>query len=151
MSENNTVEEISDATMEEIETLISQADGFIDEGENRKALERFETALAKVPKPQEDYEAATWLLTAMGDTLFLEQDYEAALAALGRAVASAGGLGNPFVHLRLGQCHFELGNEKKAADELTRAYMGDAEQVFTDEHPKYLEFLKSQLVPAETN
>jgi hypothetical protein len=55
--------------------------------------------------------------------------------------------GNPFLHLRLGQCRFELGDLDRAADELARAYMGDGEDVFEDEAPKYLAFLKTRLQP----
>jgi hypothetical protein len=56
-------------------------------------------------------------------------------------------LGNPFLHLRLGQCRFELGDLDRAADELARAYMADGEDVFDGEDPKYLAFLKTRLQP----
>ena len=39
-------------------------------------------------------------------------------------------LGNPFIHLQLGQCQFELGNEQIAADELTRAYVAEGNDIF---------------------
>jgi hypothetical protein len=50
-------------------------------------------------------------------------------------------IGNPFIHLRLGQTQFELGNKDRAADELMRAYMGAGAEIFAEEAPKYLEFL----------
>lgn len=58
-----------------------------------------------------------------------------------------GAIGNPFLHLRLGQCQLELGNNDQAADELTRAYMAEGTTIFQDEDPKYLAFLKTQLKP----
>jgi hypothetical protein len=54
-------------------------------------------------------------------------------------------IGNPFLHLRLGQCQLELGNESRAADELARAFMGAGIEMFLSQDPKYLTFLKSRL------
>ena len=50
-------------------------------------------------------------------------------------------IGNPFIHLRLGQAQFELGDKEAAADELMRAYMGAGAEIFAEEAPKYLEYL----------
>ena len=50
-------------------------------------------------------------------------------------------IGNPFIHLRLGQTQFELGNKDRAADELMRAYMGAGAEIFVGEAPKYLQYL----------
>lgn len=151
MNETAGSDAISDATMEKIEALISQADDFLDEGETSQARERFETALGVVPSPHQDYEVATWLLTAMADAHFFDRNFEAAAGVLAKALEGAGGSGNPFVHLRLGQCHLELGDETQAADQLSRAFMGDGEKVFADEDPKYLRFLKSKLTAPESN
>ena len=54
------------------------------------------------------------------------------------------GLGNPYVHLRLGQAYFELGNFDKSADELSRAYMGAGMDIFMEDDGKYLEFLETR-------
>jgi hypothetical protein len=56
-------------------------------------------------------------------------------------------IGNPFLHLRLGQCQFELGNLDRAADELARAYMGAGLEIFDSEDAKYFEFLKMRMAP----
>jgi hypothetical protein len=47
--------------------------------------------------------------------------------------------------LKLGQVQFKTGNFTHAQDELTRAYMGGGKEVFTDENPKYYEYLKTFL------
>ena len=56
-------------------------------------------------------------------------------------------LGEPILHLRLGQCALELGDITKAKDELTRAYMGAGKDIFQDEPPKYFALLRDALVP----
>jgi hypothetical protein len=60
-------------------------------------------------------------------------------------VQCPGGLGNPFVHLRLGQTNLELGADDTAADEPTRAYMRAESDVFLEDDPKYFEFLGPEL------
>jgi hypothetical protein len=56
-----------------------------------------------------------------------------------------GDIGNPFLHLRLGQSQLELGNRERAADELARAYMGGGKEIFEQDEPEYFQFLKTVL------
>ena len=60
-----------------------------------------------------------------------------------------GAIGNPFIHLRLGQAQFELKNLGRAKDDLARAYMGGGDEIFKDEDRKYLHFIKEILRPRE--
>lgn len=55
------------------------------------------------------------------------------------------GLGNPYIHLRLGQLYYEQENFDKAVDELTRAYMGGGLDIFIEDDPKYLDFLETKI------
>lgn len=108
------------------------------------AIEVYLTALTLLPEPYTNWNAATWLYSAVGDCYFALQDWKNSLFQLQQAVQCPDGLGNPYIHLRLGQCQFELGQFDFAADELMHAYMGDAEQIFATEDPKYFEFLKTR-------
>ncbi|MFJ8473288.1 hypothetical protein [Kitasatospora sp. NPDC094011] len=54
------------------------------------------------------------------------------------------GLGNPYVHLRLGQTTFELGDHDRAADELIRAHLGGGPELFREDDPTYRGFLRSR-------
>jgi tetratricopeptide (TPR) repeat protein len=111
-------------------------------GRFREAMAVFSQALELIPEPQEKWEAATWVLTALGDCAFQLGDFASARGYLARAVRCPDGLGNPFIHLRLGQAQFELGNAARAKDELARAYMGGGPEIFAGEAPKYLAFLR---------
>lgn len=116
------------------------------EGESySEALDEYWKALALIPEPVTDWEAGMWVYAAIGDCHFYMDDYENAHQAFARAVACPGGLGNWFIHLRLGEAQFELGNMDRAADELARAFMGEGEQAFAAEDPKYLAFLRTKL------
>ena len=102
-------------------------------------------AFDALPEPQTQFEAATWLLGSIGDANFQIADFEAGRDNLANAMHCPGAIGNPFLHLRLGQCQLELGDEDRAADELTRAYMGAGHEIFEEEDPKYFTFLKTRL------
>lgn len=98
-----------------------------------------------IPDPKEDWEASTWIFTAIGEAFFFKAKYVDALQNLQAAVVSPGGLGNPLVHLRLGEVYYELNNLEKAGDELTRAYLGGGREIFELEDPKYVEFLATKI------
>ena len=87
------------------------------------------------------------MLSAIGDALFQQGQFERARDAFTDAISCRGGLGNPFIHLRLGQIQLEIGTEAKAADELTRAFMGGGKEIFEREDPKYFAFLTTKLLP----
>ena len=76
-----------------------------------------------MPEPKEAWDAALLIRSAVGDAYFFKGNYMLAAVSFSDAAAKLGGLGNPFVHLRLGECHYELGDMTAAADELARATM----------------------------
>lgn len=100
-----------------------------------------------LPEPIEKWEACTWLLVSIGDMNFLSGKYDYAKKTLSDAMHCPNAIGNPFIHMRLGQSHFELGNKDKAVNELTRAYIAAGKDIFSNENPKYFEFLKTVLKP----
>nr|WP_241763835.1 tetratricopeptide repeat protein [Paenibacillus peoriae] len=73
------------------------------------------------------------------------KNYDKAFKCFFNAVQCPKGLGNPYIHLRLGQLYYEQENLEKAIDELTRAYMGAGIGIFMEDDPKYLEFLETSI------
>lgn len=139
--------ELLDETLKRIQKLSANGDALAEEGRYPDALKKYWTAWDLLPDPKTNWEAATWLLAAIGDANFLNGDYTAGRENLSNAMHYPGAIGNPFLHLRLGQCQLELGNEDRAADELARAYMAEGHQIFEEDDPKYLAFLKTKLDP----
>ncbi|AEI67422.1 hypothetical protein MYMAC_003828 [Corallococcus macrosporus DSM 14697] len=132
-----------------VEALCEQGNALADLEDHAGALGRFEQALALLPEPQDSHPSTLWVCVAIGDMLFLLERYPEAREFLRRAVALPDGLGNPFIHLRLGQCAFELGDKRRAGDELARAFMGAGDEIFDGEDAKYLQFVRSILLPAQ--
>jgi tetratricopeptide (TPR) repeat protein len=131
----------------EVNRLSTLGNERLDEGAHDEAMQAFQAAWDLLPTPKEGLGEATWLLTAMGDVRFLQQRWDEALSLFGRAVHCAGGLGNPFIHLRLGQIQYELHDTDRARDELARAYMGGGDSIFEDEDPKYWRFIREIIRP----
>lgn len=138
------IKELSDSDSEKIETLSNETNDYIENEDFDKAFQSVMKALEIIPEPRTEYMESTWLFATLGDIYFLTDDFEQALTAFTDAVQCPEGLGNPFIHLRLGQCQFELNNLDKAADELMRAYMADSSEIFESEDPKYFDFLKTR-------
>ena len=136
--------ELSLETQQHITTLSERGNALADAGRYEDAHELFAEAWGLLPPPQSQWEAATWLLAAIGDVCLLKGELDEAREALQLAMHCPDGLGNPFLHLRLGQVQFDLGEEDRAADELMRAFMGAGEDIFADENPKYLAFLRTR-------
>jgi len=137
--------ELDDYTYDKIKALSEDGNAAVNAGNYEAAIETFTEALELLPEPITDWDAATWLLTAIGETQFFAEDYQRAYQALAQAMHCPGAIGNPFVHMRLGQVQFELGHDVVAADELTRAYMAAGREIFETEDPKYFEFLKTRI------
>jgi hypothetical protein len=94
--------------------------------------------------PKTEWETATGILVAIGDANYLDGDYVAGRDNLSTAMHCPGAIGNPFIHFRLGQCQFEVGEHERAADELMRAYVGAGREILDQHDPKYFRFLSSR-------
>jgi len=136
--------ELDDATYDQITDLSEAGNERADAGDLDGALALFRQAWDLVPEPKQDWEAATWILAAIGDVSFLKGDFTKTRDALQFAMHCPDAIGNPFLHLRLGQAQLELGDEDRAADELMRAFMGAGHEIFDNDDPKYLDFLRTR-------
>ncbi len=137
--------QLSDEVHSEIVSLCKQGDDLANSGDLISAKKKYISALELLPENHLEWDAATWIYVAIGDLHFRMQDYEKAFRCFFNAVQCPVGLGNPYIHLRLGQLYFEQNNMEKAADELTRAYMGSGLDIFMEDDPKYLEFLETKI------
>jgi hypothetical protein len=69
-------------------------------------------------------------------------EMDLALRDFSDAVKCRDGLGNPQIHLRLGQLRFLRGEMERATDELMRAYMGAGQEIFAGEDEQYIELIR---------
>ena len=130
-----------------IKRLCAEGDELLEAGDHTSALGKYREAWEYVPSDKVNWEASTWILSSAGEVYFRMRDFPTALNRYERAVQCPGGIGNPYIHLRLGQLYYETGNHDASADELARAYMGAGKSIFDEDDPKYLDFLKTRLKP----
>lgn len=115
------------------------------EGKFGEAYELLVEAIGLLPEPKNRWNAMGWLLVALGENAIQAGNYQAAARPLQDAMWCPGTIGNPWVHLRLGQVYLELGDEERATSELARAYMGGGREIFEGHDPKYFELVESVL------
>ncbi|KAF0814225.1 hypothetical protein IGB42_01124 [Andreprevotia sp. IGB-42] len=127
---------------DQISALLDAGDRLFERGDDEGALRKYREAEALLPSVREPWEASTLVLIAIGDTLFQMRDFAAAAEALLDAIDCAGGEENPFIHLRLGQCAYELGEHEGAVESLKAAYELGGPDVFEDEEEVYLALLQ---------
>ncbi|GIO12135.1 hypothetical protein J19TS2_16900 [Cohnella xylanilytica] len=137
--------QLPDSTYAEITALCKQGDDLARAGHLEESKNKYVAALRLLPDNHREWEAATWIYAAVGDVHFQMKNYDKAFKCFYNAAQCPKGLGNPYIHLRLGQLYYEQERLDQAADELTRAYMGAGIAIFMEDDPKYLEFLETRI------
>jgi len=136
--------ELSEDIHRQIARLCERGDELASNGVFDEALKLYQNALDMLPAPKSEWEAALWIYAAIGDSHFLTGDFPAAKNTFEKSISDVGGFENPFLHLRLGQSLFELGEEDAAAKELTRAFGLGGAELFEEDDVKYLDFLRTK-------
>jgi len=142
--------ELPESVYDQVEKLSAKGNDFFDETDFSTAIAKWSEALALLPEPKPDWEAYTWLSTAIGDGHYQLASMDAARQAFFDALNGPGGQQNPFIHYRLGQCEVHFGNEENGISHLLQAYMLDGERIFSGEADglSFLQQLKDRaLIP----
>ena len=107
--------ELDNELYEQIKRHCRRGDELAEEQQFEAALTAYSAAWELLPEPRTTWSAATWILAAIGDALFLAGDFEAGRDHLSMAMDCPDAIGNPFLHLRLGQCQVGAGQEDQGA------------------------------------
>jgi len=95
--------ELPNAIHERVQALCKQGDTLAKKRLYPAALEQYWAAWDLLPQPPTDWQAAAWILAAIGDVNFLGGDFLAGGGNLSLAMHCPGAIGNSFLHLRLGK------------------------------------------------
>lgn len=139
------MKQLTDVVHQNVMALCKQGDNQVAARQFEKAKDSYLDALLLLPPNHQEWEAATWIYVAVGDVHLHLNNNEKAFKAYYNALQCPNGLGNPYIHFRLGQHYFEQENWEKAQDEFVRAYMGGGIDIFMEDDPKYLEFLEQRV------
>jgi hypothetical protein len=147
--------ELADDVYARIEAQCRGGDDLADGEDLPTALYFYRYAWDLLPEPKSQWQAATWILAALGDANFLLGKFADGRDNLTLAMQCPDAIGNPFLHLRLGQCEYELGNMDRAADELALAHAIGGTSIFENAPDKYIAFVQAKvagtarLIPSE--
>lgn len=128
-----------------VTALCERGDDDVENGLYEAAIEKYEEALTLIPRPLYAWAVTTWILTAIAEARHLQKDWARAKESIMEAFRCEGAIGNPFLHLRLGQAEIALGNKGRGVEELIRAHERGGDDVFDGEDPKYLALVRAAL------
>jgi tetratricopeptide (TPR) repeat protein len=137
MNDTSILNQLDSSIAEKTRRLCQQGYQLFDKGDIKAALRCFYSAWTLLPKPQTQWEEAGWVLTALGDAYFANSDFDNGREALMSALHCPKALGNPIIHLRLGQCLFELGQQEQAALHFHLVRDHGGKDLFIKEAAKY--------------
>lgn len=126
----------------EVNQLLAEAGRYDRANRPQQAIDTYEQAYGLIPEPKQESELAMIALCSIGELHFLQGEWNLAFEDFSEAVKCREGLGNPHIHMRLGQLQYERGNMQRAADEFMRAYMGAGNDMFGGEDPKYFDLIR---------
>lgn len=125
-----------------ISDITKKAEELAFNSNHQASIDKYKEGLDLLGEQVMSSKYAVMLFSGIGEIFFLEKNWENALEYYGYAVNSTNGLGEPLIHLRLGQLRFEMGDIEKAKDELMRAYMGGGDLIFEGEDSKYFQLIR---------
>jgi len=137
--------ELDSSLYDEVVRLGEEGNQRAEGGDYPEAIRLWRRALSVLPPPANDWEAATWLLTSIGDAYFSMSMFADAAESLRDALNCPGAVENPFIYLRLGQSLYRQGKRGDAVDPLLRAYMLEGRDIFHGEPPEFFAYLQSQV------
>jgi tetratricopeptide (TPR) repeat protein len=136
------VQELPDTLHQQVTALSERAEAAFAAGQFKQAIDFYWTALALLPPPETQWEAATWLLTGIGDACYLSNDLPRAIDALYNALNCPDAHENPFINLRLGQALYNSGRRDDAMNYLVRAFALEGDEIFEDGGEEHLAAVK---------
>lgn len=137
--------QLDDHIVARITELCERGDDDVENGLYEASIEKYEEALGLVPQPLYAWAVTTWILTAIAEARYLQKDWARVKETVMEAFRCEGAIGNPFLHLRLGQAEIALGSKGRGVEELIRAHERGGDDVFDGEDPKYLAMVRAAL------
>lgn len=134
---------------ERAKALCADGEKLADNKRSNEAILKFQEALSLLPEPKNQWLAATWILTAIGDTALSKNDLPGATEAFRQLALGNGWFENPFIRLRRGQIAYENGDLDLASKELAAAFRLGGYDIFDSVDDKYPKFALSKMSPPD--
>ena len=133
---------------DQIERYCEQGNDLFDEDDFLGAIAIWQKALDLIVDPNEDWNEVLWFKVSIGDSFYMIDEYEKSLDSLLDALNYPEANENAFIHFRIGQCYYQLGDKDNSKNSLLKAYMLAGKEIF-DEHEEegqfFYDFLSSEV------
>ncbi|MBB3168186.1 tetratricopeptide repeat protein [Simiduia aestuariiviva] len=130
--------DLPSALLEHIKSLCATGYQHYDQHAYEPALRTFYQAWVLLPKPQTQYHAAGWVLTALGDCYFQMEKWPQALEAISSALFCPNAEKNLFALMRKGQILYKQGDIAAARVALFKVYSSGGQSLLAKEPDLYL-------------
>jgi len=136
---------LPEAIRDQVNEAAEAGNKLMDDEEFAAAIDVWKKGLALIPEPRNTFVKSLWFEGSIGNGYFMQHDFENALRHFENAKRNVfdNAYENEFIMMRIGQVHFETGDYERAKKYLLRAYILAGEEIFNDEDPKYLTFLRT--------
>ena len=138
--------ELDDNIYKQILNLCNNGKFKLKIGKNKEAIENYKKALELVPEPKDNWKASFWIYESIGDAYFYDFLYKECLEWMVKAFALPDGDKDPFVLLRIGECHYEMGNFEEAKKFLLETRKYDVKNLMGMEDSKYFNLIKGLII-----
>jgi tetratricopeptide (TPR) repeat protein len=122
--------DLPDSLYDEVTRLSELGNEYADDSQFDFAINSWRDALALLPAPIDQWDAASWLHASIGDANWQAGRPKATKEAMFDALNCVGGVENAFIHFRLGQAAERLGERDLAVQSFMKAYMLDGDRIF---------------------
>lgn len=134
-------DELADDIFDQIIDLSEDGEDLFENGDFQEAIDKWSTALQLLPEPKDNWQAALWLYTSLGDGYRYLGDLDQALKAFKKAYEGVEGASNPYVLYSLGATLYDLNRKDEAVSFLLKAYEIEGKDIFAEDGVTYLAFL----------
>ena len=138
--------ELPDSVCEGVAEHCRKGEMFVRLEQREEALDQFAAAWELLPNPKNQWQSANSILIVAIDIFFNKGDFIAAREILREFLESCDTEIHPMILWRFGQSLFETGDFDAAYDALEAASRLHGHDLFANDDPKYLEFVRTQMI-----
>lgn len=113
-----------------LSSLADQGNTLLDQDQPKEAIRIWREALALLPEPADQWQAAFWLYASMGEAYYQLAAFNEAITMFNQAASYPEAGDNPYPYYMLGKCYWHLKHER-APELLLKAYDLDGEGIFS--------------------
>lgn len=133
--------------MENLKKYFENGEKLFKSGKYAEAKEEWENGIQYIKQNKTIKDQKSSFLVSIGNVYFDSKDFKNALKNYKSAITSSKSESEKlYITLRIGECYYENGNEKKALEEFETLYIYEGKKAFENEDKKYFEIFNEKIL-----